>query len=495
MRLLQQWQTLLLLVAFAFTGLVLAKWVWITKGVLKPLPNRQVFLLAFAFFASLPLFVTPQGFIQRFIPPLPEWKLAQPIPARTMMVFLWVSVFADSFCFSLFLTLSAIVSASIVLKGAVDVAVVTMLVIVIAMNTCLGAALVSLEMMGWRTKLSLVGRLWRMLWRMWTRFLVIGAIVFVSLVFIYLSRTLRIDWVKFIGWVETPVGTVILLPLMPAYHAIKATFDGVNVVPVLLTSFLAVFTVIMVWQALKVAAPFCEAAFLWSERQQRLTKMGAWEAVTQELPAKPMKSEGGFGSKAISLLWMYWLDWKRSGFWIGDIFVIPFLCIPGLLIIGILEELLVILTIVIGIFSLLAIFSLLSSSRPSEWSEWLKSQPISVDEILLMLALPTALRVGLWALLISLTLLLFSPEKVSAVNVFALALAAIAWGLGINFMVQALKISWRDPYFFVFVAVICIVGTRMFMTLTTNWLLGLLLSWAVCVVSYLWAKERWQKEP
>ena len=158
MRLLQQWQTLLLLVAFAFTGLVLAKWVWITKGVLKPLPNRQVFLLAFAFFASLPSFVIPQ--FQRFIPHLPEWKLAQPIPARTMTVFLWVSVFADSFCFSLFLTLSAIVSASIVLKGAVDVAVVTMLVIVIAMNTCLGAALVSLEMMGWRTKLSLVGRLW-----------------------------------------------------------------------------------------------------------------------------------------------------------------------------------------------------------------------------------------------------------------------------------------------------------------------------------------------
>ena len=484
MRLLQRWQTLLLLMAFAFVafaGLELAKWVWITEGVLKPLPNRQVFLLAFAFFASLPSFVTPQGFIQS----LPEWKLAQPLPARTMMVFLWVSTFANLFCFSLLLTLSAIVSASIVLKGAVDVAVVTMLVIVIAMNTCLGAALVSLEMMGWRTKLSLVGRLWRM----WTRFLATGAIVFMFLVVTYLSRTLRIDWVKFIGWVETPVGTVILLPLMPAYHAIKAAFDGVNVVPVLLTSFLAVFTVIIVWQALKVAAPFCEAAFLWSEREQRLTKMGAWEAVTQELPAKPMKSERGFGSKAISLLWMYWLYWKRSGFWGGDIFVILFFCIPGFLIIGISEELLAILAIATAIFSLS--FSLFSP-RPSEW---LKSQPISVDETLLMLALPTALRVGLWALLISLALLLFSPEKVSAVNVFALALAAIAWGLGINFVVQALKISWRDPYFFVFVAVIYIVGTRMFMTLTTNWFLGLLLSWTVCVVSYLWAKERWQKEP
>jgi len=147
------------------------------------------------------------------------------------------------------------------------------------------------------------------------------------------------------------------------------------------------------------------------------------------------------------------------------------------------------------VVAMLVIMTLLPSLSPLRLPEWLKSQPISVDETLLMLALPTALRVGLWALLISLALLLFSPEKVSAVNAFALALAAIAWGLGINFMVQALKISWRDPYFLVFAAVIYIVGTRMFTTLTTNWLLGLLLSWAVCVVFYLWAKERWQKEP
>lgn len=83
------------------------------------------------------------------------------------------------------------------------------------------------------------------------------------------------------------------VPLMPAYHAIKAAFDGVIAVPVLLTLFLAVFTAIMVWQALEVAAPFCEATFLRSERQQRLTKMGAWDAVTQEFVAKPIKSKAG----------------------------------------------------------------------------------------------------------------------------------------------------------------------------------------------------------
>ena len=174
--------------------------------------------------------------------------------------------------------------------------------------------------------------------------------------------------------------------------------------------------------------------------------------------------------------------------------MIPFLCIPGFLIIGISEELLAILTIAIAIFSLF-------SPRPSEW---LKSQPISADETLLMLALPTALRVGLWALLISLTLLLFSPEKVSAVNVFAFVLAAVACSLGIDFMVRALKLLRQQDISFtastalslgLTVGIGLLLIRLLFLTLTTNWLLGLLLSWAVCVVSYLWADERRQKEP
>jgi hypothetical protein len=68
----------------------------------------------------------------------------------------------------------------------------------------------------------------------------------------------HIDWVKFVGWVETPVGMAILFPLMPAYHAIKATFDGVSVTPILLISFLAVFTAVMVWEALKFTALFAK---------------------------------------------------------------------------------------------------------------------------------------------------------------------------------------------------------------------------------------------
>ena len=203
MRLRQQWQTLLLLVVFAFIGLVAAIWVWISENVfLKPLPNRQVFWLVLAFLSSLPSFADPQNFIPR----LPEWKLAQPIPARTMTVFLWLSEFANLFCFSLLLTLPAIVSASIVLKGAADVAAITMLVVVVALNACLGVALASLEMTRWRTKLALMGRLWRM----WARALAISAIVLFVLFVVYLKA--HIDWVEFVGWVETPFGMAILFP-------------------------------------------------------------------------------------------------------------------------------------------------------------------------------------------------------------------------------------------------------------------------------------------
>jgi len=479
MRLRQQWQTLLLLVVFAFIGLVAAIWVWISENVfLKPLPNRQVFWLVLAFLSSLPSFADPQNFIPR----LPEWKLAQPIPARTMTVFLWLSEFANLFCFSLLLTLPAIVSASIVLKGAADVAAITMLVVVIALNACLGAALASLEMTRWRTKLALVGRLWRM----WARALAISAIVLFVLFVVYLKA--HIDWVKFVGWVETPVGMVILLPLMPAYHAIKAAFDGVIAVPILLTLFLAGFTAIMVWQALEVAAPFCEATFLRSERRQRLTKMGAWDAVTQEFVAKPIKSESGFGLKATSLLWLYWLNWKRNSLWAGEL--------PALFIIlfsaFVVEKGLPFPSLAIVI--LLLFYRVFFPHPP----EWLKSQPISAGEAVLILALPSALRASGWSLAILFTLALLSPKGIGIANFFAFFLAMIALGFGIDFVVQALRASWwtkfQDFPWLAFVIAI-VLGNLMFLTLTDHWLLGLLLSWAACIVLYLWAKERWLKEP
>lgn len=259
MRLWRQWQTLLPLVAFVFVVLSAPIWVRSAQDLLKPLPNQQAFSLALALFISQPWVFVPQTFGSLF---LPEWKLAQPIPARTMAVFLWAS--ANMLYFSLtFVLLAAIVSASILLKGMANIAAIALSVTVIVLNACLGAALVSLKMTGWRTTCAFLCELWVM----WVSALFVLAIILLALYYFFGAlRAAHIDWEKVIGWVETPVGTVVLLPLMPAYYSIKAAFDGVGAVSVFLTMFLAVFTAIMVWEALKFAAPFCEATFLYSEQ-------------------------------------------------------------------------------------------------------------------------------------------------------------------------------------------------------------------------------------
>jgi hypothetical protein len=325
---------------------------------------------------------------------------------------------------------------------------------------------------------------------MWVSALFVLAIILLALY--YFSGALRaahIDWDKVISWVETPVGTVVLLPLMPAYYSIKAAFDGVGAVSVFLTMFLAVFTAITVWEALKFAAPFCEATFLHSEQRQRLTKMGAWDAEAQAITAKPAKSESGFGLKATSLLWLYWLDWKRRNSWAGEL--------PALLVICLSVAIFAIKKSPPSLLSL-AIAMVLLFYQVTHTPEWLKSQPISAREAVLMLALPNALRASLWGLAILFAIALLSPEGIGIANFFAFFLAVIALGFGIDFAAQALRASrwtkfqdssWLD------LAIAIFLGELMSLTLTDYWLLGLLLSWAACLVLYLWAKERWRTEP
>jgi len=154
MRLWRQWQTLLPLVAFVFVVLSAPIWVRSAQDLLKPLPNQQAFSIALAFFITW--MSVPQTFGSLF---LPEWKLAQPIPARTMAVFLWAS--ANMLYFSLtFVLLAAIVSASILMKGVANIAAIALSVTVIVLNACLGAALVSLKMTGWRTNWAFLCELW-----------------------------------------------------------------------------------------------------------------------------------------------------------------------------------------------------------------------------------------------------------------------------------------------------------------------------------------------
>jgi hypothetical protein len=480
MRLWRQWQTLLPLVAFVFVVLSAPIWVWFAQDLLKPLPNQQAFSLALALFISQPWVFVPQTFGSLF---LPEWKLAQPIPARTMAVFIWASMLYFSLTFVL---LAAIVSASILMKGMANIAAIALSVTVIVLNACLGAALVSLKMTGWRTSWAFLCELWVV----WVRALFVLAIILLALY--YFSGALRaahIDWEKVIGWVETPVGTAVLLPLMPAYYSIKAAFDGVGAVSVFLTMFLAVFTAITVWEALKFAAPFCEATFLYSEQRQRLTKMGAWDAEAQTITAKLAKSESGFGLKATSLLWLYWLDWKRRNSWAGEL--------PALLVICLSVAVFAIKKSPPSLLSL-AIAMVLLFYQVTHPPEWLKSQPISAREAVLMLALPNALRASLWGLAILFAIALLSPEGIGIANFFAFFLAVIALGFGIDFAAQALRASrwtkfqdssWLD------LAIAIFLGELMSLTLTDYWLLGLLLSWAACLVFYLWAKERWRTEP
>jgi hypothetical protein len=489
MRLWRQWQTLLPLVAFVFVVLSAPIWVRSAQDLLKPLPNQQAFSLALALFISQPWVFVPQTFGSLF---LPEWKLAQPIPARTMAVFLWAS--ANMLYFSLtFVLLAAIVNASILLKGMANIAAIALSVTVIVLNACLGAALVSLKMTGWRTTWAFLCELWVM----WVSALFVLAIILLTLY--YFSGALRaahIDWEKVIGWVETPVGTVVLLPLMPAYYSIKAAFDGVGAVSVFLTMFLAVFTAIMVWEALKFAAPFCEATFLHSEQRQRLTKMGAWDAAAQAITAKLAKSESGFGLKATSLLWLYWLDWKRRNSWAGELPALLVICSFG-----------AVLFVIFGAdFSNIGILSLALAMTLFSYRvfffphppEWLKSQPILAREAVLILALPTALRASLWGLAILFAIALLSPEGIGIANSFAFFLALIALGFGIDFAAQALRASrWTNFQDFPWLASAIAIGLGglMSLTLTDYWLLGLLLSWAACLVLYLWAKERWRTEP
>jgi hypothetical protein len=130
--------------------------------------------------------------------------------------------------------------------------------------------------------------------------------------------------------------------------------------------------------------------------------------------------------------------------------------------------------------------------------EWLKSQPILAREAVLILALPTALRASLWGLAILFAIALLSPEGIGIANSFAFFLALIALGFGIDFAAQALRASrWTNFQDFPWLASAIAIGLGglMSLTLTDYWLLGLLLSWAACLVLYLWAKERWRTEP
>jgi hypothetical protein len=96
-----------------------------------------------------------------------------------------------------FVLLAAIVSASILMKGVANIAAIALSVTVIVLNACLGAALVSLKMTGWRTNWAFLCELWVM----WVSALFVLAIILLALY--YFSGALRaahIDWATSLLW-------------------------------------------------------------------------------------------------------------------------------------------------------------------------------------------------------------------------------------------------------------------------------------------------------
>ena len=313
MRTLRSWRGILNLVV-VFVGaplLGLGLTLFISKAASAPQQSiARVFVtLLLVLLTSIPLGASPH--ILAGV--LPEWAFAQPIPARKAMVFTWL-IESGTFVLVLAALLSPVVFYAALKVSLASASTVTAVFI---LNAVLGFALLSQELTGWKTDLALVGKLWRT----WAKVLFLGVIVLLLLdvgVGI-LWRLDFIDWREFARLLETPAGMVVTLPVLPAYHAVKSVLSGFEATAILSVAFLALFTAIMVWEALKVAAPFCQAVFLLSERQQWLTKIGAWEVVTQKDVPKPVKSKSGFGSRETSLLWLYWLNWKRSGLWSGDL--------------------------------------------------------------------------------------------------------------------------------------------------------------------------------
>jgi hypothetical protein len=430
------------------------------------------------FLTSIPLVTQPHTLAGV----LPEWAFAQPIPARKAMVFTWL-IASGTLVLVLAVLLSPVVFYS-ALKGSFGIASASTVAAVFILNAILGFALLSQELTGWKTDLALVGKLCRT----WAKVLFLGAVALLLIVSITFRRAVSVDWEKFARWLETPAGMVVTLPVLPAYYAVKSVLSGFEATAILSVAFLALFTAIMVWEALKVAAPFCQAVFLLSERQQWLTKIGAWEVATQRDVLKPVKSESGFGLRETSLLWLYWLNWKRSGLWSGE---------------------LIMLFVVFAVASIKADTISAAKSVPlalviflaalSRTPEWLKSQPIALEMGLIMLALPNALRAMLWGFAILLALLLWVPESVSAVRILAFIFATIAFGFGTDFASRALRVSWRwtKPWDFPLLAwgIAFVFAFLAMLTLLGYWFVGLLLSWAACAVFFRWAKEEWQRQP
>ena len=417
-----------------------------------------------------------------------EWILTQPVHPRTMVAFIWLN---ETYHWGVSLLAFFIAIPYRVLVGIPQALTLVCFVLIIVLNIVLGAALAMMEATGWRTELGWLGKVWKY----WVRSIFVaffGALLGLycadAVVSAFLGQpiSLTLMFIEHLRWIETPIGMIVLMPLMPTYHALKAKSADIEML--LGLGLLATLTTIMVWQASQVAMPFCEVAFLQGERWQRLTRVMAWDISTT---AKFLTSVTWFGKGLAALLGLHWRYWQRTKSLVTasvSMVLVFFLARSRVLYLAPGSP---------NYFLLLAFVPALL--HPLPYPEWLKSQPLPLNRVFLTLVLLRTVVVVPICLSILLAVVPTLPKSAVFIRSIAFTLAAIAFGVGMGAILQVQTVSLpmdpMDLQWFVYFLIAAPFAMAVSLTLGPLWFLGVLLSWILGVLLYEWARQKWHEQP
>lgn len=467
-----------------------------------------IFALAVALFAGILMVWRQEMMVSQ-----DEWVLAQPLNAQTFAAFSWLISAALWFFFWAVPIVSTVICATIGFGKVIELPSASVLVVVLALNSLIGSFSTASRLS--KRGLALVGQVWH-IWTMLILLSAVSIVVIIAVVSYIYGSAIAVEWRdKIARWVETPAGMLALLPIMPAYFAVKSVIEGFNFIAVLWLVLLALIALVVLLGALELARPFNESAFLQSQRMRRLSAMGIWDTITAK--RKRIRSVSGFGKGETVLLWLNWLSLRRT---------------YGIAFIALLFTLFMVLSMAVllspderctafwGIEQVtqaalkkplwkyltwtivpIVIFSsplIIPISIP----EWLKSQPISVRRGLFMLVFPLVTVAFLFGIGILLAVAIFRLESLSAIQVASFVIASFGAGLGIGFSAQATKFSLAAlvtqrnyaAMSLQYGITMCFVFLWL-LTLTDFWLFGLLLTWVLTYEGMLWAELKWHDVP
>ncbi len=427
-----------------------------------------------------------------------EWVLAQPLNAQTFAASSWLTSAALWFFFWAVPIVSTVICATIGFGKVIELPSASVLVVVLALNSLIGSFSTASRLS--KRGLALVGQVWH-IWTMLILLSAVSIVVIIAVVSYIYGSAIAVEWMdKIARWVETPAGMLALLPIMPAYFAVKSVMEGFNFIAVLWLVLLALIALVILLGALELARPFNESAFLQSQRMRRLSAMGIWDTITAK--RKRIRSVSGFGEGETALLWLNWLSLRRT-YGISFELALTVIIFVALSIRFLLRSTLGMAKVFVPpIVSLTLAWLLIQMLTPSPIPEWLKSQPISVRKGLLMSALPQAIRAFLFGIGILLAIAIFHPEVLSTIQVASFVIASFSAGLGTGFSAQATKFSWiawvtqcNFAAMFLQHGIAICFGFFWLLTLTDFWLFGLLLTWGCCGLTYRWAELKWHDVP